>query len=84
MLGDHALCCGSGGERIGRHNHVRNALYEMAQEAGNSLVREGNAIIPGSQRRPADLLIPRWAGPLDAALDVTVTHPFQDATLGLP
>ena len=30
--------------------------------------------------RPADIFIPRWAGGRDAALDVTVTHPLQDAT----
>ena len=29
---------------------------------------------------PTDAFLPHWAGGLDAALDVTVTHPLQDAT----
>ena len=29
---------------------------------------------------PMDAFLPHWAGGLDAALDVTVTHPLQDAT----
>ena len=29
---------------------------------------------------PTDVFLPHWAGGLDAALDVTVTHPLQDAT----
>ena len=42
--------------------------------------KEGRALLPGNNQRPADIFIPRWAGDRDAALDVTVTHPLQDAT----
>ena len=28
ILGDHALCCGSGGERISRHNALKDAIFE--------------------------------------------------------
>ena len=80
ILGDHALCCASGGEMIARHNQVRDVIYDVAMEAGLNPTKEGHALIPNSLRRPADILIPRWAGPLDAALDVTVTHPLQAAT----
>ena len=33
-LGDHALCCGTGGDRISRHNHLRDALFDTAAAAG--------------------------------------------------
>ena len=38
-------------------------------------------MLPGADRRPADVLVPHWAGGRDAALDVTVVHPIQDATM---
>ena len=80
MLGDHALVCAFGGERIARHNSLRDALHSTAAEAGLAPMKEGRALLPGTDKRPADIFIPHWAGGLDAALDVTVTHPLQDAT----
>ena len=43
-------------------------------------MKEGRALLPGTDKRPADIFIPHSAGGLDVALDVTVTHPLQDAT----
>ena len=80
-LGDHAMCCGFGGERISRHNHLRDALHETAVAAGLGPVKEGRFLIPGADRRPADILVPNWAGGRDAALDVTVVTPLQAATV---
>ena len=40
--------------------------------AGLAPVKEGRALIPGNNMRPADIFIPHWAGGRDAALDVTV------------
>ena len=80
ILGDHALVCGFGGERIARHNFLRDALHETAAAAGLAPTKEGRALIPGTNLRPADVFIPHWAGGRDAALDVTVTHPLQDRT----
>ena len=36
------------------------------------------ALLPGNNRRPADIYIPGCSGGRDAALDVCVTHPLQD------
>ena len=80
-LGDHAMCCGFGGERISRHNHLRDALYETAVAAGLGPIKEGRALLPGDDRRPADILVPNWAGGRDAAMDVTVVTPLQAATV---
>ena len=52
----------------------------MAVEAGLAPVKGGRALIPGTEKMPADLLIPGWCGGRDAALDVTVVHPLQAAT----
>ena len=83
VLGDHAMCCGTGGERIARHNHLRDAVFETAASAGLGPVKEGRFLLPGCDRRPADVLLPNWAQGRDAALDVTVVTPLQQETIAL-
>ena len=78
--GDHAISCGSQGERISRHNHLRDALYYTAVSASLGPTREDRALLPGIEQRPADVLIPHWSGGQDAALDVTVVNPLQIQT----
>ena len=58
QLGDHAMCCGQQGERISRHNILRDALFSAAQSAALGPTKEGRFLLPGSDRRPADILIP--------------------------
>ena len=77
--GDHAISCGYEGERISRHNHLRDALYKTAVQACLGPTREDIALIPGSDARPADLLIPNWSMGKDAAMDITVVNPLQAA-----
>ena len=77
--GDHAISCGYEGERISRHNHLRDALYNTASQACLGPTREDRALIPGSEARPADVLIPNWTHGKDTALDVTVVNPLQAA-----
>ena len=81
VFGDHALCCGSGGERISRHNALRDALYETAVAAGLGPTKEGRFLLPGNDRRPADILVPHWSSGKDAAMDVTVVMPLKQAIL---
>ena len=78
-MGDHALGCGSQGERIARHNLLRDALHQAAAAAALGPVKEGRFLLPGRDARPADLLIPRWEGGKDTALDVTVVSALQQA-----
>ena len=80
-LGDHAMCCGTGGERIARHNHLRDAVFQTAVAAGLGPTREGRFLLPGDDRRPADVLVPNWAGGRDAAMDLTVVTPIQAQTM---
>ena len=44
-------------------------------------MREGRFLLPGTDRRPADVLVPNWVGGKDAAMDVTVITPLQAATM---
>ena len=79
IMGDHAVSCAIGGERISKHNHVRDAIFKAAVEAGLGPVREPDGLLPGSDDRPADVLIPIWTEGRDTALDITVVNPLQQA-----
>ena len=81
--GDHCVSCPSHGERISRHNHLRDTLFTAAVSASLVPSREDRYLLPQAEgARPADLFIPLWgSGGRDAALDVTVVSPFQQATL---
>ena len=71
--GDHALVCGVGNGRILRHNSIREVLISVAKSAGLSPVREPRFLIPGVDRRPADLLICSWSPQgLDSLIDVCI------------
>ena len=78
-FGVHALCCGTGRERITRHNTLRDHLHQLAASAALNPSKESRFLLPGQNLRPADILIPSWAGGLDTALDVTVVNPLQAA-----
>ena len=77
--GDHAISCGSDGERIARHNHLRDVLYQTAVSAALAPTKEDRALLPGTDARPADVFIPHWTHGKDTALDVTVVNPLQEA-----
>ena len=48
-------------------------------QAGLGPVKEPDGLLPGSDDRPADVLIPVWSGGRDTALDFTVVNPLQEA-----
>ena len=76
--GDHAISCGSEGERIARHNHLRDALFQASVTAALSPSREERALIPGNNSKPVDVLISNWTHGQDTALDVTVVNPIPN------
>ena len=53
----------------------------MAAAAVLGPVKEGRFILPGNDRRPADIFLPNWADGRDAAIDVTVINPLQQTFL---
>ena len=55
VFGDHQVGCGGNGDRITRHNAVRDVLYSAAQAAALGPIKEA------SNARPADILLPTWS-----------------------
>ena len=79
QLGDHALNCAWQGERIARHNSLRDTLHSTAVAASLAPTKEGRFLLPGQGGKPADILVPHWTGGKDTAYDVTVINPLQTA-----
>ena len=73
---DHAISCGTEGERIGRHNHPRDTLYHTCASAALAPTKEGRALLPWSNTRPADVFLPHWSSGEDTAWDVSVVNPL--------
>ena len=80
-MGDHALNCAWQGERIARHNSLRDTLHNTAVKAALGPTRERQHLLPGEGGKPADIFVPRHAGGKDAALNVTVINPLQAASV---
>ena len=76
-LGDHQVGCGGNGNRIFRHDSLRDALFSAVQSAALAPRREVPSLIPGSKSCPADLYLPHWSRGWPAALDVTVISTMQ-------
>ena len=53
------------------------AVHQYLLAASLGPTREDRALIPGTEARPADVLLPNWTGGKDTALDVTVINPLQ-------
>ena len=77
VMGDHAIACASQGERIARHNHLRDALFHTAVSASLAPLREERALLPGVEQRPADVLLPHFSGGKHCLIDVCVVSSLQ-------
>ena len=80
-FGDHQVGCSGNGDRILRHNALRDVLFSAAQSAALAPSREASGVIPESLSRPADILLPTWSRGRAAALDVHVISPLQQLTV---
>ena len=69
--GDHSVGCSYGGERVGRHNAQRDAVFQAAQQSVLSPRREEPFLMPSGMERPADIYIPNWTAGKDTAIDVS-------------
>ena len=79
--GDHQVGCGGNGDRIARHNAVRDVFHAAAQSAALAPSKETPGLVPGSQSRPGDFFIPCWSLGRPTAFDVLVISPLQDLTI---
>ena len=80
-LGDHALSCAIGGERIARHNGLRDCVFQAAQQAGLGPQKEVDNLLPPSVDRPADVFIRNYTNGRSTCLDLTGTNALQAATV---
>ena len=81
VFGDHQVGCGGNGDRISRHNAIRDVIFSAAQSAALAPSKESPGIVPSSLSRPADVLLPNWSSGRPAALDVHVISPLQQQTI---
>ena len=79
-FGDHQVGCGGNGDRIHRHDAIRDVLFSVAQAAALAPRKEVPSLIPGSSSRPADVYLPNWKRGQPAAIDVTVISTLQQQT----
>ena len=68
-----------GSLRIAKHNHLRDAIFAAAQQALLGPLKEPDGLLPGSDDRPGDIVLPFWDNGRDVCLDVTVVSPQQAA-----
>ena len=57
-FGDHHVGCGGNGDRIFRHNALRDVVFSAAQSAALAPRREVPSLIPSSRSRPMDIFSP--------------------------
>ena len=79
--GDHQVGCDGNGDRISRHNAIRDVLFSAAKSDALAPSRE-MPYLPNSLSRPADILLPTWSRGRPAALDVHIISPLQQQIMG--
>jgi len=72
-LGIHSTTCKNSGDRIYRHNALRNQIYTDCQNALLSPIRE--LAIGSGKERPGDIFVPNWSAGQGANFDVAVVSP---------
>ena len=80
-FGDHHVGCGGNGDRIFRHDSIRDAIFSAAQSAALAPRKEFPSLIPGCHNRPADFFLPHWDRGLPTALDISVISTLQQRTV---
>ena len=82
-FGDQQVGCGGNGDRVVRHDALRNVIFTAlaVQSAALGPRKKAPALIAGTQSRPADVFLPTWSRGQPTTLDVTVTSPIQALTI---
>jgi hypothetical protein len=84
LNGDHALCCKKSGDRITRHNRLRNLVFKLADTGLLRPEMEKLGILgptDKSRRRPGDVSIKDWSVRRGLAIDVAVICPLAASHL---
>ena len=68
IFGNHAIVCSTKGDRIKRHNAIRDCFFDFCSAAAWGPVKEKPFLLPGSCKRSADILIPNYSAGKDLLL----------------
>ena len=82
--GDHALVCSTNGDRIYRHNALRNKALHFCEQARLKPELEKKGLLDSNTKtkcRPADIYIPNFFASQQTALDFGVTSGLRSALL---
>jgi hypothetical protein len=80
-LCSHVVDCKINGTPIHRHDEIVDWLEGKAREAGLHVDHEPLDLIPGTQRRPADVFIHRFDAGRHVAIDVSVCNSVQPQSI---
>jgi hypothetical protein len=75
--GHHAAVCPVSGDRIKRHNALRDCFYEFCLNAAWGPIKEKPFLLPYSSVRPADIFIPNFSAGKGLVVDFACTCPIQ-------
>ena len=92
-FGDHAVVCSCGGDRVVRHNSIRDQAFDEMRGGGMNVERERAGLLPcrpsqdglpspAQARRPADIWVARGDAQQPQAIDFAVTAGLRDPTIG--
>ena len=84
-LGDHPLCCNKSGDRITRHNRLRNLVFKLADTGLLAPELEKLGILgvtDKTRRRLGNVSIKSWSFRRGLAIDVAVIHPLPPLISG--
>jgi hypothetical protein len=79
LQGLHTMRCGTEGDRIKRHNKLRNFFFSQCKLAGQEPLLEPTNLMRNCGLKPADWGIPEYRNGKFMAYDVAVTDPTQVA-----
>jgi len=80
-FGDHALLCGYGGDRIYRHNALRDTIFHMLRKVGYDAKLEKRGLLSDSDEKPGDIFVHTFDSGRPEALDVTVSSSVQPSSI---
>ena len=75
--GHHAAVCPVSGDRIKRHNALRDCRYEFCLNVAWGPIKEKPFLLPYSSERPADIFIPNFSAGKGLVVDFACTCPIQ-------
>src|SRR5947208_13462383 len=80
LFGDHSLCCKKSGDRITRHNNLRNLVFKLADTGLLAPELEKLGILgptDKTRRRPGDVSMKDWSLHRGLALAASHLHTME-------